>query len=99
MVGQRPLPWAVAKTRLWPWIGLHTPTILSVLRITAAWLHETGMSEIEGPSTGEELAVAVDKIAETSPAVVQRLVTLFNNDEDARGGRGRGSRRQVAKRS
>jgi tripartite-type tricarboxylate transporter receptor subunit TctC len=40
--------------------------------------------EVEGPSTGEELAVVVDQIAKTPPAVVQRLVTLFNNYKDAR---------------
>jgi tripartite-type tricarboxylate transporter receptor subunit TctC len=35
--------------------------------------------EIEGPSTGEELAGLVDHIAKTPPAVVQQLVTLFAN--------------------
>jgi tripartite-type tricarboxylate transporter receptor subunit TctC len=40
--------------------------------------------EVEGPSTGEELAVVVDQIARTPPVVVQRLVTLFNNYKDAR---------------
>jgi len=40
--------------------------------------------EIDGPSTGEELAAAVDKIAETPPAIVQRVVTLFNRHKEAR---------------
>jgi len=35
--------------------------------------------EIEGPSTGEELAAMADTIAHTPPAVVQRLVSLFNS--------------------
>jgi len=35
--------------------------------------------EIEGPSTGEELAGLVDHIAKTPPAVVQQLVNLFAN--------------------
>jgi tripartite-type tricarboxylate transporter receptor subunit TctC len=34
--------------------------------------------EIEEPSTGEELAALVADIARTPPAVVQRLVALFN---------------------
>jgi tripartite-type tricarboxylate transporter receptor subunit TctC len=34
--------------------------------------------EIEEPSTGEELATLVSDIARTPPAVVQRLVALFN---------------------
>jgi tripartite-type tricarboxylate transporter receptor subunit TctC len=34
--------------------------------------------EIEEPSTGEELAALVTDIARTPPAVVQRLVALFN---------------------
>ena len=40
--------------------------------------------EIEGPSTGEELAAVVDNVAKTPPAVVQQLVTLFNNYKDAK---------------
>src|SRR5262249_37522374 len=35
--------------------------------------------EIEGPSNGEELTAMVDTIAKTPPAVVQRLVALFNS--------------------
>jgi tripartite-type tricarboxylate transporter receptor subunit TctC len=35
--------------------------------------------EIDEPSTGEELTALVDTIARTPPAVVQQLVTLFNN--------------------
>ena len=35
--------------------------------------------EIEGPSTGEELAGLVDHVAKTPPAVVQQLVRLFAN--------------------
>jgi tripartite-type tricarboxylate transporter receptor subunit TctC len=40
--------------------------------------------EVEEPSNGEELAAAVSRIAGTPPAVVERLVTLFNNYKDAR---------------
>src|SRR5258708_37985659 len=40
--------------------------------------------EVEGPSSGEDLAVVVGKIAKTPPAVVQRLVTPFNNHKDTR---------------
>ncbi|HEY4406015.1 MAG TPA: hypothetical protein VGN55_15315 [Xanthobacteraceae bacterium] len=40
--------------------------------------------EVEGPSSGEELALVVDRIAKTPPAVVQRMVTLFANYKDAR---------------
>jgi hypothetical protein len=35
--------------------------------------------EFEGPSTGEELTAEVERIASTPPAVVQRLVALFNS--------------------
>jgi tripartite-type tricarboxylate transporter receptor subunit TctC len=35
--------------------------------------------EVEGPMTGEELAAVVDNVAKTPPAVVQRLVALFNS--------------------
>jgi hypothetical protein len=34
--------------------------------------------EIDEPSTGEELTALVDQIAHTPPAVVQRLVAMFN---------------------
>jgi tripartite-type tricarboxylate transporter receptor subunit TctC len=40
--------------------------------------------EIDGPSTGEELAKAVDKIAQTPSAIVQRVVALFNRYKDAK---------------
>jgi tripartite-type tricarboxylate transporter receptor subunit TctC len=40
--------------------------------------------EVEEPSNGEELAATVSQIAATSPAVVERLVTLFSNYKDAR---------------
>ena len=40
--------------------------------------------EVEGPSHGEELAATVSRIAGTPPAVVERLVTLFDNYKDAR---------------
>jgi len=40
--------------------------------------------EVVGPSSGEELARVVDRIAKTPPAVVQRMVTLFANYKDAR---------------
>jgi tripartite-type tricarboxylate transporter receptor subunit TctC len=40
--------------------------------------------EVEGPLSGEELALVVDRIAKTPPAVVQRLVALFSNYKDAR---------------
>ncbi len=40
--------------------------------------------EVEGPSNGEDLALVVDRIAKTPPAVVQQLVTLFNNYKEAR---------------
>jgi tripartite-type tricarboxylate transporter receptor subunit TctC len=40
--------------------------------------------EVQEPSTGEDLAIVVDKLARTPPAVVQRLVTVFNNYKDAR---------------
>ena len=40
--------------------------------------------EVQEPSTGEDLAIVVGKIARTPPAVVQRLVTVFNNYKDAR---------------
>jgi hypothetical protein len=39
--------------------------------------------EVEAPSSGEDLTAVVDRIAKTPPAVVQRLVTLFNNYRDA----------------
>jgi tripartite-type tricarboxylate transporter receptor subunit TctC len=38
--------------------------------------------EVEGPSTGEELAAVVERTAKTPPAVVQRLVAIFNNYRD-----------------
>jgi tripartite-type tricarboxylate transporter receptor subunit TctC len=38
--------------------------------------------EVEHPSNGEDLAVVVNRIAQTPPAVVQQLVTLFNNYKD-----------------
>jgi hypothetical protein len=40
--------------------------------------------EVERPSTGEDLAVAVGKIATTTAAVAQRLVTLSDNYKNAR---------------
>jgi tripartite-type tricarboxylate transporter receptor subunit TctC len=40
--------------------------------------------EIDGSMTGEELATAVDRIAETPPAAVQRLVALFNHYKEAK---------------
>jgi len=40
--------------------------------------------EVEGPMTGEELTSVVEHVAKTPPAVVQKLVTLFNNYKDAR---------------
>jgi tripartite-type tricarboxylate transporter receptor subunit TctC len=40
--------------------------------------------EIDGPSTGEELAKAVDKIAQTPSAIVQRVIALFNRYKDAK---------------
>jgi tripartite-type tricarboxylate transporter receptor subunit TctC len=40
--------------------------------------------EVAGPSSGEELAAVVERIARTPPAVVQRMVTLFANYKDAR---------------
>jgi tripartite-type tricarboxylate transporter receptor subunit TctC len=40
--------------------------------------------EVAEPSSGEELAAMVEKIAKTPPAVVQRMVTLFANYKDAR---------------
>jgi tripartite-type tricarboxylate transporter receptor subunit TctC len=40
--------------------------------------------EIDGPSTGEELAKAVEKIAQTPPAIVQRVIALFNRYKDER---------------
>jgi tripartite-type tricarboxylate transporter receptor subunit TctC len=38
--------------------------------------------EVEGSSGGEELAAVVERTARTPPAVVQRLVALFNNYRD-----------------
>jgi tripartite-type tricarboxylate transporter receptor subunit TctC len=38
--------------------------------------------EVEGPSSGDELAAVVEQTAKTPPAVVQRLVALFNNYKD-----------------
>jgi tripartite-type tricarboxylate transporter receptor subunit TctC len=35
--------------------------------------------EVEGPLSGEELAAVVERTARTPPAVVQRLVAIFNN--------------------
>jgi tripartite-type tricarboxylate transporter receptor subunit TctC len=35
--------------------------------------------EVEGPSTGEEVAAIADMLARTPPAVVQRLVALFSS--------------------
>ncbi len=40
--------------------------------------------EIESPSTGEELTAMVENVARTPPAVVQRLVALFNKYRDAK---------------
>lgn len=40
--------------------------------------------EVEGPLQGEKLAAIVDNIAQTPPAVVTRLVSLFNNYNDKR---------------
>jgi tripartite-type tricarboxylate transporter receptor subunit TctC len=39
--------------------------------------------EVEGSSSGEELAAVVDRISRTPPTVVARLVMLFNNYKDA----------------
>jgi tripartite-type tricarboxylate transporter receptor subunit TctC len=35
--------------------------------------------EVEGPSTGEEIAAVAEKLARTSPAVVERLVALLGS--------------------
>jgi hypothetical protein len=35
--------------------------------------------EVEGPSTGEEIAAAADRLARTPPAVVARLVALLSS--------------------
>lgn len=35
--------------------------------------------EVEGPTSGEEVAATADMLARTPPAVVQRLVALFNS--------------------
>jgi tripartite-type tricarboxylate transporter receptor subunit TctC len=40
--------------------------------------------DIDGSLTGGELAAAVDRIVQTPPAIVQRLVALFNHYKDAR---------------
>jgi hypothetical protein len=62
---------------------LHDSTEFSRLCATHRGRYER-TAEVEGPSTGEDLAVMVDKIATTPPAVAQRLVTLFNNYKNAR---------------
>jgi hypothetical protein len=40
--------------------------------------------DVDGSLSGEKLAAAVDKIARTPPAIVQRLTALFNHYKDAR---------------
>jgi tripartite-type tricarboxylate transporter receptor subunit TctC len=40
--------------------------------------------EIEDPANGEELTAIAEKIAKTPPAVVNTLMTMFNNYKDAR---------------
>jgi hypothetical protein len=35
--------------------------------------------EVEGPSTGEELAAVAEMVARTPPAVVERLVALLSS--------------------
>jgi tripartite-type tricarboxylate transporter receptor subunit TctC len=40
--------------------------------------------EVEAPSSGEELAAVVSRIASTPPAVVEQLAALFTNYKDAR---------------
>jgi uncharacterized protein YoaH (UPF0181 family) len=35
--------------------------------------------DVKGPSSGEEIAAVADRLARTSPAVVERLVALLSS--------------------